>query len=111
MTSTYCSECEDVFPVSEFAWADTRERISDYYAHYQKQASGLQQFLASRSGMFTLAGIMLVAGLSLTLVVGVVLGLAAGIGGAIVAIVLHVMVIGPMILRQVLGTSDPRQLE
>jgi hypothetical protein len=54
---------------------------------------------------------MLVAGLSLTLVVGVVLGLAAGIGGAIVAIVLHVMVIGPMILRQVLGTSDPRQLE
>ena len=111
MTSTYCSECEDVFPVSEFAWADTRERISDYYAHYQKQASGLQQFLASRGGMFTLAGIMLVAGLSLTLVVGVVLGLVAGVAGAIVAIVLHVMVIGPMILRQVLGTSDPRQLE
>ena len=94
MTSTYCAECEEVFPVSQFVWADTRERISDYYAHYQKQASGLQQFLASRGGMFTLAGVMFVAGLALTLVLGIVLGLIAGVAGAIVAIVLHVMVIG-----------------
>jgi hypothetical protein len=111
MTSTYCAECEDVFPVSDFKWADTRERISDYYAHYQKQASGLQQFFASRGGMFTLAGVMFVAGLSLTLVFGIVRGLIAGVAGAVVAIVFHVMVIGPMILRQVLGTNDPRQLE
>ena len=111
MTSTYCAECEGVFPVSQFAWADTRERISDYYAHYQKQASGLQQFLASRAAMFTMSGVMFVAGLSLTLVLGAGLGLAAGVVGAVVAIVVHVMVIGPMILRQVLGTNDPRQLE
>jgi len=111
MTSTYCAECEDVFPVSEFAWADTRERISDYYAHYQKQASGLQLFLASRGGMFTMSGIMFLFGLSMTLVLGIVLGLVAGVAGAIVALVLHVTVIGPMILRQVLGTKDPRQLE
>jgi len=111
MTSTYCSECEDVFPVNEFAWADTRERISDYYAHYQKQASGLQRFLASRAGMFTLSGVLFVAGLFLIPVLGPGLGLAAGVAGAILAIVLHVMVIGPMILRQVLGTNDPRQLE
>ncbi len=58
-----------------------------------------------------MSGVMFLSGLSLTLAVGVVLGLVAGIAGAIVAIVLHVMVIGPMILRQVLGTSDPRQLE
>lgn len=111
MTSTYCAECEDVFPVSDFKWADTRERISDYYAHYQKQASGLQQFLASRGGMFTLAGVAFAAGLSLILVLGAVLGLVAAVAGAIIAIVFHVMVIGPMILRQVLGTNDPRQLE
>lgn len=61
--------------------------------------------------MFTLAGVLFVAGLSLTLVLGIVLGRVAGVAGAIVAIVFHVMVIGPMILRQVLGTDDPRQLE
>jgi len=39
------------------------------------------------------------------------LGVAAAIFGAIIAIVLHVVVLGPMILRQVLGTVDPTQLE
>jgi hypothetical protein len=111
MTATYCAECEDVFPISEFAWADTQERISDYYAHYQNRASGVQRFLGSRSAMFTLSGVAFFVGLSLTLVLGIVLGLIAGVVGAIVALVLHVMVIGPMILRQVLGTNDPRQLE
>lgn len=29
MTGTYCAECDDAFPITEFAWADTGERISD----------------------------------------------------------------------------------
>lgn len=110
MHSTYCSECEDVFPISEFAWDDTQERISDYYARYQQQASSLQRFIASRGGMFTIAGVVFVVGLLSCAVLGA-FGLAAAIVGAIVAIVLHVMVLGPMILRQVLGTADPTQLE
>ena len=110
MVSTYCSECEETFPITEFAWDDTQERISDYYARYQHQASGLQNFLASRAGMFTVAGVIFSLGLVSCVALGL-LGLIAAIAGAVISIVLHVTVLGPMILRQVLGTNDPTQLE
>jgi len=109
MTSTYCSECDAVFPIDEFAWDDTQERISDYYARYQQQASGLQKFLASRTGMFTISSIVFFLGLASCIVLGI-FGLIVAIAGAIVSIVVHVMSIGPMILRQVLGTNDPTRL-
>lgn len=110
MVATYCSECDDMFPIEEFAWDDTQERISDYYARYQSQASGFQKFLAARVGMFTIACVVFVLGLLSCVALGP-LGLVIAIGGAIVAIVLHILVLGPMILRQVLGTDDPTQLE
>ena len=110
MVSTYCSDCEDTFPIAEFAWHDTQERISDYYSRYQQQASGFQNFIASRAGMFTLAGIVFALGLLSCIFLGA-LGLIAAIGGAIVAIVLHVTMLGSMILRQVTGTNDPTRLE
>ena len=109
MKTTYCSECDEVFPIDEFAWDDTQERISDYYARYQQQASGLQKFLASRTGMFTISGIVFFLGLASCIVLGI-FGLLVAIAGAIVAIVVHVVSIGPMILRQVLGTNDPTRL-
>ncbi len=119
MTGTYCAECEDMFPIHEFFWADTKERISDYYERYQKQASGAQRFMASRSGMFSLAGLMLLVGLVLAIVigkssgvgVGVAVGSVVGLGGAIGAVIVHSTVIGPMILKQVCGVSDPRMLK
>lgn len=113
MTGTYCSECEDMFPIAEFAWADTGERISEYYERYQQQASSTQRFLASRTGMFVMAA---VAGV-LALLVGVLvlkMPVAAVVlaGLAVIAMfALHTLLIGPMILKQVLGTSDPRQLD
>lgn len=110
MVATYCSECDDMFPIEEFAWDDTQERISDYYARYKSQASGFQSFMASRTGMFVIAGLVFVLGLLSCLAFGA-LGLVNAIGGCIVAVVLHVTVLGPMILRQVLGTDDPTQLE
>ena len=110
MVSTYCSECEETFPITEFVWDDTQERISDYYARYQHQASGLQNFLASRASMFTIAGVVFSLGLVSCVALGL-LGLIAAIAGAVISIVLHVTVLGPMILRQVLGTNDPTQLE
>lgn len=109
MTATYCSECDDAFPIEEFAWDDTQERISDYYSRYQQQASDLQKFLASRAGMFTISGLAFLIGLASCLVLGVY-GLIAAVAAPIFTIVLHVMLIGPMILRQVLGTNDPTQL-
>ena len=109
MVSTYCSDCEDLFPIAEFAWDDTQERISDYYARYQQQASGFQNFAASRAGMFTISGIVFVLGLLSCVFLGA-LGLIVAIGGAIVALVLHVMMLDSMILRQVTGTDDPTRL-
>lgn len=110
MVSTYCSDCDDMFPVAEFAWDDTQERISDYYTRYQQQASGFQNFTASRAGMFTITGVVFVLGLLSCVFLGP-LGLIAAMGGAIVVIVLHVTMLGSMILRQVTGTDDPTRLE
>jgi len=111
MKATWCAECEDHFPISEFAWADTRERISDYYSRYQQQASPVMRFFASRTGMFTLAGVIFFLGVPLALILRSFWGIAAGIVGAVVAIILHVVVLGPMILKRALGTDDPRKLE
>lgn len=113
MTGTYCAECDDAFPIAEFTWADTGERISEYYARYQQQASPTQRFLASRTGMFVMAA---AAGLLTLLVFMLVLKMpVAAVILAVVAVVatfaLHTLTLGPMILKQVLGTSDPRQLD
>lgn len=113
MVGTYCAECEEFFPIGEFAWADTKERISDYYKRYQQQASPSQRFLASRRGMFVMSGIAGAAGLLIGIlglkmpVIGVVLAVVA----VVAMLALHTLMIGPMILKQVLGTSDPRQLD
>ncbi|MCU0873725.1 MAG: hypothetical protein MUE50_15415, partial [Pirellulaceae bacterium] len=102
-----------VFPIAEFAWADTGERISDYYERYRQQASPIQRFLASRSAMFMMAGVAGVLGLFAgmlilkKLLIGVVLAVV-GVGGVFA---LHTLALGPMILKQALGTNDPRQLD
>lgn len=111
MQSTWCAECEDHFPISEFSWADTRERISDYYSRYQQQASPAMRFVASRAGMFTFAVALFFLGVPLAMILRSLWGLAGGVVGAVLAIVLHVTVLGPMVLRRVLGTEDPRQLQ
>ena len=113
MTGTYCEKCDDALPITEFAWVDTGERISEYYERYRQQASPTQRFLASRAGMFVMAA---TAGLLALLVGLLVLKMpVAAVILAVVAVVatftLHTLSLGPMILKQVLGTSDPRQLD
>lgn len=113
MICTYCGECEEHFPIAEFAWTDTDERISDYYKRYRQQASPAQRFLASRKAMFVMSGVAALLALLIGLlvlkmpVISVVLAVVAV--GATFA--LHTLVIGPMILKQALGTNDPRQLD
>lgn len=110
MVSTYCAHCEDHFPIDQFAWTDTQEKISDYYRRYQEKASPLQNFLASRMGMFSFAGALFALGLVGALVLGNFWFIAVAVLLAIVGIVVHALVLAPWVLKQALGTSDAREL-
>jgi hypothetical protein len=110
MVSTYCVKCDDHFPIDQFSWADSQEKLSDYYRRYQEKASPFQNFLASRMGMFSFAGALFVLGLIGALVLGSLWLVAVAVLLAIVAIVVHVLVLAPWVLKQAFGTSDAREL-
>ena len=110
MKRTYCAECEGIFPIAEFAWSDTRENISDYYRRYQGQVSPWQRFLASRLGMFVIAGALVWFGFSGSLVLGSFWVLLIGLLLAIGSLAAHTLVVGPWILKRAFGTSDAREL-
>ncbi|HEV8002145.1 MAG TPA: hypothetical protein VGP63_19810 [Planctomycetaceae bacterium] len=54
VTRTWCSQCGAYFPMSDYAWSDTGEKISDYYARHSKKATDLQHFLCSKKVMIAL---------------------------------------------------------
>lgn len=51
MERTFCTPCGAMFPIHEFAWIDTGEAISDYYARHSSSATPLQRFLCSKTFM------------------------------------------------------------
>lgn len=110
MVATYCSHCEEVFPLDQFAWTDTREKVTDYYARYRNSASPLQNFLASRLGMYALAAVPFLLALIGFLVSRNVWFVPSGLLLALIVIALHTVFLGPWILKQALGTSDAREL-
>ena len=110
MVSTYCSHCEEAFPLDQFVWSDTQERITDYYRRYQNMGTPFQSFVASRTGMFALAAVPFVLGVLAYFIIGNQWCIPGGLLLGLIVIVLHVVTIGPAILRQVVGTSDPREL-
>jgi hypothetical protein len=110
MVATYCSHCEVAFPLDQFVWSDTQERITDYYRRYQSMGTPFQNFMASRAGMFWLATVPFGLGLLAYFILGNQWFIPGGLLLGLIVIVLHVTMIGPAILRQVVGTSDPREL-
>lgn len=110
MLRTVCASCEDYFPIEEFSWSDTQENIAKYYQRYQSQVSPLSHFCASRGGMFTLAGAMVVFGIIGVFVFKTIWMVLVGLLLGVVAVVLHTVVVGPMILKFAFGTSDAREL-
>lgn len=111
MVATYCAGCEEVFPIDQFAWSDTGEKISDYYLRYQQLGSPLQIFLVSRTGMFALAGIPFVLAMIAFLIFRNNWLIFAGVLSVVLVIVLHTVALGPIILKEVVGTSDSRELQ
>jgi hypothetical protein len=66
MTRTWCNQCNAFFPVSDYQWSDTGEKISDYYARHSAPASQVERFLCSKKFMIVCA------------ITGFILGAVAG---------------------------------
>ena len=111
MVATYCAGCEEVFPIDQFAWSDTGEKISDYYLRYQQLGSPLQNFLVSRTGMFALAAVPFVLAMIAFVIFRNNWLILAGVFSVVLVIVLHTVALGPIVLKQVVGTSDARELQ
>ncbi len=60
---TWCSVCEAFGPVSEFAWADTGEKITDYRARHSARATSVERLFCSRGVWFGVLGVALIGGL------------------------------------------------
>ena len=119
MKETFCDECDGHFPINEFAWSDTNEKITDYYDRHTSKASEADRFLCSTPGLAILAaggfcvgvvfgGIicMLIGGMA-----GFIIALILGLVGAVVGVVVRETVITPKILQKVCGVSDTRNLK
>ena len=117
MTRTWCNQCGAFFPVSDFEWSDTREKISDYYARHSAGATKLQRFLCSKSFMVICAtagfilgaagGYLLFRDEALWLQVFMV-PFVGGIG-VFLACAAYVQ-LGKPITKRVCGVSDTRTL-
>ena len=111
MVATVCSTCQAVFPIEQFAWADTQEPISRYYDRYRSMGTPLQNFLASRVGMYALAAVPFAIGVIGFLLVRNRWCIPAGLLAAIIVIFAHTVFLGPRILQGIVGTADPRELD
>lgn len=119
MEQTQCSGCTAMFPISQFAWVDTGETLSDYYARHTQNATDLQRFLCSKKFM---VGVILVCILLTEIGVyflmrnsGVGMTLFVMLGGVVVGgfigMALFVSGFADPIKRKVCGVSDTRTLQ
>jgi hypothetical protein len=116
---TMCAECEESFPMEEFAWSDTGERIVDYYDRYMQRVGTLGRMVGSRGTGIALAVLGLAGGASLGFVAAASIG---WIGGVLVGLVCATIfgsagllvwdaVLKPAIVRRALGVDDCRMLK
>jgi hypothetical protein len=117
MTRTWCTNCNAFFPVSDYEWPDTGEKISDYYSRHSARASQLERFLCSKKFMIicAIAGFILgaVAGYFLfrnqALWLQVLMVLFVGGLGVFGACAIYLS-LGKPIVKRVCGVSDTRVL-
>lgn len=60
---TWCTACNAFGPVSEFAWADTGEKITDYRARHSARATSFERIFCSRVVWFATLAVALIAGI------------------------------------------------
>jgi len=118
MDRTFCSSCGAMFPIGEFAWADTKETISDYYSRHGSRATALERFLCSKtlmvalilvSAVTTSAGMYFLFGND-KLAVRILMTLFGVMVGAFVGMAIFLSAFANPIKRRVCGVNDTRRL-
>ncbi|MEW4527052.1 hypothetical protein [Maioricimonas sp. JC845] len=118
MEQTMCSACNAMFPIAEFEWADTGEKISDYYTRHSQNATDMQRFLCSKKFMvavillfviLTEIGIYLLMSDEETAVLAFCLVGGLMIGG-IIGMSVFISGFADPIKKKVCGVSDTRLL-
>lgn len=118
MASTWCSQCEGQFPLSEYEWADTNEKVLDYYARHSAEATDLHRFLCSRKCMLILGGLGFVLGAiggwflfrGDAMWLRVVMPIFCGGFGAFGGLAVYVSALCGPITKKVCGVKDTRTL-
>jgi hypothetical protein len=59
---TWCTACNAFGPISEFAWADTGEKITDYRARHSARATSVERFFCSRVVWFGMLAVAFITG-------------------------------------------------
>lgn len=119
MQTTYCENCGDQYPVEEFAWSDTDEVISAYYARHRAKATPGDMWWCGNGGLAVLAAVGLLggivigvgAGMATTFFVGLAVGVVGSLLGAIAGVLLRESFVAPRIARRVCGVDDTRSLQ
>ena len=119
MEQTFCASCNDHFPVKEFKWSDTDEKISDYYLRHSKKATEMDRFFCSSPSLIFLAG----AGMTLGVMFGAMLYLAMrgnaaliltivfAVVGAVAGVIIREKLLVPQAMQRVCGVPDSRMLK
>lgn len=116
--SAECLRCGAAFPLAEFAWTDSRERLSDYRERYLALVPTTSRYLVGGSGCLLAAllgiGFGMVAGWALVPLIGIFWGGVAAVLGIPVGLFAAALFWGgyvhPSVYRQAFGTTDPRLL-
>jgi hypothetical protein len=119
MHRTWCGECKGFFPLDQYVWLDTGEKITDYWARHGARATRLERFLCAKTAMMLFLSAGLIAGMSLgyflfrqkQLPVMILMIAFLGGVGLFAAAALFISVIRKFIVWRVCGVSDTRVLK
>lgn len=119
MSRTWCSACGASFPLSDYVWADTGERITDYYSRHGAGATRVERFLCSRAFLVFCLVVGFVAGATLGFslfrnngwLLMLLMTAFTGVVGLIVLGSLKEFLLGKLIVRRVCGVRDSRMLK
>ena len=114
---TYCSTCEAAFPVDDFCWANTGEKLRDYYQRYQSLYSDSEKFMIG--GLLAL--IVTIVAVLIGGIIGLLIGISFGLPIAIVLAIVFAILSGVItfkvfsyqeakINKRIIGTTDYHQL-
>ena len=111
--------CNAFFPVSEYVWADTDEKIVDYYNRHSTKATAFDRFLCSK--------VFLIVSVVFGALVGIAIGYAFTRNGALgqrllvsgflafigvfAAAALNISVVSKAVVKRVCGVADTRRLK